>query len=62
MNVLKVEQGDSGGEIGTYIEMNPVDEHREERVEMVENSAYQPRSRRPASGDDDDDNTYDTIT
>ena len=57
MNVLKVEQGDSGGEIGTYIEMNPVDEHREERVEMVENSAYQPR---PASGDDD--NTYDTVT
>ena len=59
MNVLKAEQGVSGGE---YIEMNPVDEHREERVEMVENSAYQSRSRRPASGDDDDDNTYDTVT
>ena len=42
VNVLKVEQGDSGGEIGTYIEMNPVDEHREERVEMVENSACPP--------------------
>ena len=28
VNVLKVEQGDSGGEIGTYIEMNPVDEGR----------------------------------
>ena len=56
MNVLKAEQGVSGGE---YIEM---DEPREERVDMVENSAYQSRSRRPASGDDDDDNTYDTVT